>query len=403
MYKITHRPDLSYKKYYYSEKSFIQSEIIEEPQIIEDENIEESIKDLIDSVENSISLFPDPIKDIINDLTDKIKDKIDEIKYKDIDDITEENDRNNNNKENNNDNDKNDNDNNFNNNNKDNNDDNEYNKDEDNNDSDDSNSNYDDDGGNDNYNWDDDYNIDNKYPYNDIDVPENPFYDTVIDINIKPKDEINIIEKIEKDYKQDLLAIIEDYLKFLNMTVSKNLTNILLSLGYCDDITLILKKYKEKTSKISKDNRHLSDKLITNDIERSQNEKLLKKLYNNRQTDFILRSCSAYKDLRKRYYKANVKQTKNYLDESSNKLLERQRAKYDKKYKDTMYNLYKYLNSSVILIDDQLKLYTEEIQSKVNLINSKELEVKESSEKQEETKTDKEESKTDNKETGGNK
>lgn len=354
MYKITHRPDLSYKKYYYSEKSFIQSEIIEEPQIIEDENIEESIKDLIDSVENSISLFPDPIKDIINDLTDKIKDKVDEIKYVDINDTT----------------------------NKDNNDNNQgSNNEEINNGYDDSDLNYKDDGGSDDYNWDDDTSIDNKYPYDDIDVPENPFYDTVIDINIKPKDEINIIEKIESDYKQDLLTIIEDYLKFLNMTVSKNLTNILLSLGYCDDISLILKKYKEKTSKISKDNKHLSDKLITNDIERTQNEKLLKKLYNNRQTDFILRSCSAYKDLRKRYYKADVKQTKNYLDESSNKLLERQRAKYDKKYKDTMYNLYKYLNSSVILIDDQLKLYTEEIQSKVNLINSKELEVKESSEK----------------------
>lgn len=206
----------------------------------------------------------------------------------------------------------------------------------------------------------------------DEDPPDDPFNDDLTLVIMEPKPVEEILPKIEREYAEEVEDIFKDYLTKLQLVLSTNITNILMSLSLCDKAEYLLSDYTQSTKNISDKNKHLSDMIISSNIIRKNNELLMIKLQNTRQISAHIKMCKTAKDLRKRYYTSNYKDQNNYLDMASNKNLEIMRATYDKKYKDSFFGLYKYLNSSVILIDEQLKRHTNEIQSKVILINDKE-------------------------------
>jgi hypothetical protein len=49
-------------------------------------------------------------------------------------------------------------------------------------------------------------------------------------------------------------------------------------------------------------------------------------------------------------------------------MLDNVKIAYDKKYKENLFNLYKYLNSSVILINECFSMFIQEAQAKAILI-----------------------------------
>ena len=57
-----------------------------------------------------------------------------------------------------------------------------------------------------------------------------------------------------------------------------------------------------------------------------------------------------------------------YNDAISHKVLENCRFTYDNKYKENFINLYKYLNSSIELLKECLKMHSNEIQMKCILL-----------------------------------
>ena len=57
----------------------------------------------------------------------------------------------------------------------------------------------------------------------------------------------------------------------------------------------------------------------------------------------------------------------NFNEAISNKILGQSRIIYDKKYKQNFFNLYKYLNSSVILLNECFNMYLSEAQAKIIL------------------------------------
>ena len=64
----------------------------------------------------------------------------------------------------------------------------------------------------------------------------------------------------------------------------------------------------------------------------------------------------------------NTQQDDNNFNEAiSNKILGQSRIIYDKKYKQNFFNLYKYLNSSVILLNECFNMYLSEAQAKIIL------------------------------------
>ena len=67
------------------------------------------------------------------------------------------------------------------------------------------------------------------------------------------------------------------------------------------------------------------------------------------------------------YYEEDYIDDNNFNEAISNKILGQSRIIYDKKYKQNFFNLYKYLNSSVILLNECFNMYLSEAQAKIIL------------------------------------
>jgi hypothetical protein len=83
-----------------------------------------------------------------------------------------------------------------------------------------------------------------------------------------------------------------------------------------------------------------------------------------------LRAWHAAEAQRERYYSEKYKDSANYTESHSNALLRESRALYDSAYSSALYNMYKYLNSSVMIVNDVLNMTVKEAQAKAMLLKS---------------------------------
>jgi vacuolar-type H+-ATPase subunit F/Vma7 len=178
------------------------------------------------------------------------------------------------------------------------------------------------------------------------------------------------IKVIKDDYDYDLVSIIDDYVNNLKDTVNNYVNNIVPIFRDIDKslYPLALEKYTGYTKDVSKDFKHLSDLVIRSQLVRDMKSKLYKKLFSLDKTISHVRACKVSIEQRLRYYEADYQEAKDFSDVVSNRFLENSRMMYDEKYKQNFTNLYKYLNSSVILLNECFNMSINEIQAKTILL-----------------------------------
>lgn len=198
--------------------------------------------------------------------------------------------------------------------------------------------------------------------------PENPFDDDdeFITITVTNNDKVDIIKN---KYYYDLASVIDDYINKLNDSVNTCISNILISFKNIDIsfFDTLMTPYKIPTEKISKDYKHLSDSILRSQINRNMKQRLYAKLYDIDKTINHIRNCKAGVEQRIRYYEEDYINDNDFNEAISNKILGQSRIIYDKKYKQNFFNLYKYLNSSVILLNECFNMYLSEAQAKIIL------------------------------------
>lgn len=203
---------------------------------------------------------------------------------------------------------------------------------------------------------------------NDIpDYPTDPFDDNnYVTIEVKNNNDKIVIQN---QYYIDLVNIVKDYIDKLNESINKYIDAFFLSfkdIGI-DNYLNIIAPYSVSSSKVKLNFKHLSDTIIRSQLSRQMKQRLYLKLYDIDKTINHIRNCKAAVELRLRYYDESYIDDNNFNDAVSNKILGQNRIIYDKKYKQNFINLYKYLNSSVILLDECINMNISEIQAKLIL------------------------------------
>lgn len=210
----------------------------------------------------------------------------------------------------------------------------------------------------------------NTVPTIDMKYPTFIFDDEDRTMDIEFEDKINHLDAIMDKYYYDLSSIIEDYLLKLRDTINKYLLIIIKTFG--DNKIELFEKlsyyYTANTKDVSVNFKHISDTLIKLQIERDVKQRLYTKLYNNDKTITHIKMCKATVLQLIRYNSTNEIDENTFIDSISNKLLIENAKLYTDKYVKAFSNIYKYLNSSTVLLDDCINSVITEMQSKIILL-----------------------------------
>lgn len=196
------------------------------------------------------------------------------------------------------------------------------------------------------------------------------YSDVVPNIVIKtiPQDKIKLINKV---YCGTLLEITKDYISTLKKTTNQYYIDIGMLIGEHKQsgLSFAEKKYTYKSSDLKNKNlQHVSDFIVKSQIVRNQKQRMMNKLINEEESLNKITACELSRELSLRYEKEQLKENNTYGDLFSNISLKESRLQYEQKMDNNLYELYKYLNSSVILLDECLRLYIREAQAKSILI-----------------------------------
>lgn len=207
---------------------------------------------------------------------------------------------------------------------------------------------------------------------NNEDKPEIPddFFrddDDPFKITVENKDKLSIIKDT---YDYDFACVIKDYTNKLKDALNNYINNVLITFKNIDvsNYSKVLSAYNLSTDNVSDNYKHLSDLIIRSQITRQMNMRLYNKLFSIDKTIAHIRACKIGVEQKLRYYTSEYQTESGFNNFISNRFLENSRMMYDQKYKENFFNLYKYLNSSVILLNECFKLLINEAQAKIILI-----------------------------------
>lgn len=214
-----------------------------------------------------------------------------------------------------------------------------------------------------------------KKPEKDTDTKTKD-YDFLFSQDI-PSVDIKVIEKdkselMNKYYSGALLQLLDDYINKLNKAILSYYENMFSVIEdtknnntdetynpYKNDFSYIEKLYTYSTKDIENNNlKHLSDYIIKNQIILDQKKRMMEKLFNDKQSLIKIKNCEIAKELYLRYLKEGNRENNSFPDVLSNMILKESQLHYEKKIDDSLYELYKYLNSSVIILNECFNIYT---------------------------------------------
>lgn len=187
-----------------------------------------------------------------------------------------------------------------------------------------------------------------------------------IDIIIPPKEPED--QEQQRQFIKDVQDIIYDYLSQFNSVINKYNQSVLTYHTFSDHQTL-----KMITTKTLKDKNlsHVADYIVKSNIALKQRLKLFSKLYTIDKSIYHFRAIKVANEQIKRYKTNNMIQNKNVLTKMSNGILQESILIAEKKYEENFYSLYKYLNSSVILLDECTNIAVKQ-KSALILLNNEE-------------------------------
>ncbi|PTY92897.1 C40 family peptidase [Heyndrickxia sporothermodurans] len=193
-----------------------------------------------------------------------------------------------------------------------------------------------------------------------------PRNDTIPVVVVPPKP-LRVV--MDDTFSVDKTEIYKDFINKLRLVIEKYMRELLYiaEAGGFPTYKDLFYRYSVPADLLPDDLKHVGDEIVRSQIRRRQMSKFFQKIYNIDQTIYHLRSNKISHELRRRYYEENYNSSKNYLDTNSNDMLRGNRLQYDQKYQQNMYNFYKYLNSSVILVDEVLQTFVKEAKGKAKL------------------------------------
>lgn len=207
----------------------------------------------------------------------------------------------------------------------------------------------------------------------DFEVGEDDFLEPDNDIVIVP-DKTDKVEIIEKEYVKNLTDIIDDYNQKLNMTLANFWMGVAISFkeeGFKNN-DYIWGDMKYSSSEVRDNYKHLLDYTVARQTTRMIKIDYYANQFNMQSTVMHLKQVKVCYELRKRYVDIEVEDTDNKKNDGMNEnILRGVNIMYDIKYDKALENLYRYLDSSVLVLDDVLKTQLQEIKSKKILLESK--------------------------------
>lgn len=195
---------------------------------------------------------------------------------------------------------------------------------------------------------------------------------TFLDIDIEsPSD---IVELINEAYEQDQIELDKNYIQKLQVIMQQYFQQ-LLTMKYESGVSAIdylTEDFDGDSVEIpsGQDLEHLRDYICRSQITRKQKTRLFKKTHSTDRTLQHIRSWYASYKERERYYSEKYKDSSTYAGSHSNALLRESRKMYDDAYEQSLYSMYKYLNSSTMIVNDILNMVLKEAQAKTQLLKS---------------------------------
>lgn len=210
----------------------------------------------------------------------------------------------------------------------------------------------------------------NNDDFDQNDIPDDLF-DRIDDFYINVEDPISNPAQIIKDsYYVNFLDIYEDYLNKIKVMLTNYIFTTMQTVKQGLKDTSEFLDYATTDLK-DKNLSHLTDYIIKSDITIGQVLRLHKKMFNVDETILHIKKIRISKEQALRYNSISEMKQETYLDVDSNILLKESIRVAEKKYEENFYALYKYLNSSVILLDESLKTIIKQDKAKV-IINMNE-------------------------------
>lgn len=196
-----------------------------------------------------------------------------------------------------------------------------------------------------------------------------------VDVDSFPitKEEHTKQEIIEKEYIKNLTDLFDDYFTGLHNALSNYWTSLVPAVlnKPSNEISMLVNNIILSSSDIKDDAKHLLDSALRNQVTRTMKIDYYANIFNAEETITHLKQFKAMYELRLRYANIEQQEAVNKTDQMNNNILQGMQLTYDKKYDIAYENLFRYLKSSVDILDDTLKTWIIEIKSKQTLIERK--------------------------------
>ena len=177
-------------------------------------------------------------------------------------------------------------------------------------------------------------------------------------------------EAINREFVYLLSKITNHYTSRLKDIVNNYLFNIMkCNLQQSEEnINFISNKLELTSNDILNHSKHLLDSSVKSENTAALRTEFFKNVFNIRDTVVYLRSFMVSHELRKRYTNINYSKGKSMANSMSDSILEKLNIQYELQYRKNFENLFRYLESSLKVTDDILRLYIRDGLSKSTII-----------------------------------
>ena len=177
-------------------------------------------------------------------------------------------------------------------------------------------------------------------------------------------------EAINREFVYLLSKVINHYTNRLKDIVNNYLFNIMkCNLQQSEEnIDFISNKLELTSNDILNHSKHLLDSSVKSENTAALRTEFFKNVFNIRDTAVYLRSFMVSHELRKRYTNIKYSKGNSMANSMSDSILEKLNIQYELQYRKNFENLFRYLESSLKVIDDILRLYIRDGLSKSTII-----------------------------------
>ena len=180
-----------------------------------------------------------------------------------------------------------------------------------------------------------------------------------------------LVQIIQDNYARDTINLQNFYLQKLQLILQKYFQEMLTVMAECnvDDIDKLTMDFDGEYVTVGDPNmRHLRDSVCRSQIMRDQKERFIKKMFNVDNTMLHMNRWHIAEQEREAYYSESYGDSGTFLDSHANAILRDCRTQYDAAYNQSVYDMYKYLNSSCEALGDVLDMTSKEAQAKGQML-----------------------------------